>query len=427
MERAPNKIRDMILQILIDHNRTGSPEYKDCNEIASAIGVENKLVEAHLDILAEDGYVELVKTFGGSAARITSRALIYHDRPIRQTLKAREDTQAQNKEKEAISFFKEAFNGLSREDYNHKRDLQTALMKVQHALRLLNWTRQLEIVTTELMGYSFGKELPRWRQVQATVHYEQTSLLQPIPPSLKKHEKPLPLYDSTSSIIDALEKGGFRTEEVVQFSSENRTWHVKEIRIIQAYTLDRLLNKVRQVFFSFCSDSISQLRFGELLESIFKQYRQAVEGKLGQLGIANHLEDVVHDLSRQNPESWRFAALGCRNILSDLARKLWQVPDSAYPPLDNMPLKGRATDLVKNKLRAWLHQKGLRRKDNLFIEKRLIQLADSLSELYALGSKGKQSITYADALCCVMNTYILLGEMALRTDLEPVTKIQKVD
>ena len=105
MATDPNTIRDMILQILIDHNRTGSPDYKDCNEIASAIGVENRLVEAHLDVLAEEGHVELIKTFGGCAARVTSRALIYHDRSIRQTFKAGEGKEAEDRRKEAMNFF----------------------------------------------------------------------------------------------------------------------------------------------------------------------------------------------------------------------------------------------------------------------------------------------------------------------------------
>lgn len=426
MATDPDKIRDMILQILIDHDRTGSPEYKDCSEIASAIGVEDRLVEGHLDVLAEEGHVELIKTFGGYAARITSRALIYHDRSIRQTLKGRQTTEVRDRQKEAMSFLEEAFKGLSREDYHHKQDLQAALMKVQHADRLLNWTRQLEVVAGELMGYSSDRELPMWRQVQKTVYYERVSTFQPIPPSLTQHEERLPVYDSISSIIDALEAGGFRTENPVQFSSENRVWTVKEITVIEAWKLDRLLNAVRQGFFSFCSDSLNQLRFGEQVDSVFERYRQAVEGKLGQLGVAGHLEAAIQNLNRQSPESWQTAALGCRNLLSDLANKLWQAPDSAYPYLNNIPLRGGATDLVKNKLRAWLHQKGLRRSDNLFIERQLIRLADCVNDLYKLDSKGKQSITYEDALSCVMNTYVLLGEMALRTDLQPVTRIQKI-
>jgi len=426
MATDPNKIRDMIQQILIDHNQTGSPDYKDCNEIASSIGVEYSLVEAHLDVLAEEGHVELVKTFGGCAARITSRALIYHDRSIRQTLAGVPTEEVEEKQKEASDFLAQAFKELSKADYTYKRDLEPSLMKVQHAARLLNWTRALEMVTGELMGPSSEQELPAWRNVQETVYYEPTGILQPVPAGLKQHQEPFSLYNSMSSIINAVVTDGFKREEVTQFSSGDRVWNVKEIRVIEVWKLEDLLSKVRQAFFSFCSNSIKQLRFGKSVDSLFEQYRQAVEAKLGKLDIAGHLETAVHNLNRQNPESWRAAALGCRNILSDLAKKLWQAPDSSYPYLNNMPLKGGATDLVNNRLRAWLHQKGLRKSDNLFIEKRLIQLSDSLGELYALASKGKQSIKYEDALCCVINTYILLGEIAIRTDLEPVTQIQKI-
>lgn len=418
----------MILQILIDHEQTGSPDYKNSNEIASAISLENTLVERHLDVLAEEGYVELAKTFEGSAARITPRALVYQDRSVRQRPRTEKGKKAEeDRQRQAIDFFEEACKGLWKEDYTHQRDLETALMKVQHAVRLLNWTKQLEIVTSELMGYPASQELPTWRKVQKTVYYEKISSLQPIPSGLKQHEEPFPLSDSISSIICVVEGNGYEWDEVVQFASENKTWHVKQVMAIQPFKLERLLNQVRQVFFSLSSEAIKHLQFEESVASVFERYRQLVEEKVSQLGIASHLEAVIQDLNRQNPESWRAAALGCRNILSDLAKKLWQAPDSSYLYLNNMPLKGGATDLVKNRLRAWLHQKRLRRSDDPFIEKQLTRLADCVNDLYKLDSKGKQSITYEDALSCVMNTYILLGEMALRTDLQPVTQIQRTE
>jgi hypothetical protein len=220
VDKDPNRIRDLILQILIDHEKSGSPEYKDCTEIAKRVELEENLVEAYLDVLAEEGYVEQIKTFGGCAAKATSRALVYRDSEIRKGGAPVGGKKSEEEKEAAIKFFEDAFNELFKVEYNYHVDLQPALMKIQHAARLLSWNRILQIVTAELIGYTVGMELSSWRNIQQTVYYEQLSIFQPIPPGLKQYQENFGLMDSVSNIISAVDAGGFRTEEVRQLLAE---------------------------------------------------------------------------------------------------------------------------------------------------------------------------------------------------------------
>lgn len=327
---------------------------------------------------------------------------------------------------EALTVLQGVLTELSKPDYSHDKDLETNLMKMSYAFRLLNHKEQVDTISKELQGYS-SDDIPDWREVSNSITYE--AHIVSVPDELKPHRIKAPMGDSVSAIIGLRNRwtrfaNNPSSSKIITFKTKTkRIVQVKEVTTILLPQLDNILNVIRHVYYESCSSVISQLKYGQILESIFQQYKKAVDDKLSKLRISNQLEAVIHDISRDNPESWRNAVMGCRNILTDLANRLWQAPDKYYKPL-NLQLKGLPLEPVKNKLRSWIHEKGIGQTEHKFIEVQLTKLADVINELYALDSKAKEQIEYQDALCCLINTYTLLGEIALRTDMQPITKVE---
>jgi hypothetical protein len=337
-----------------------------------------------------------------------------------------------NIESEATTLLKQVLDTMLESDYDHETHLERCLMKMQHAFQLLNWTEQIGAITFELRGYPKKVRQPEWRKLSYYQSYKKDPAYigSWVPDEVLKGEgvKEWDMPDSVATILESRKRcithKGYRHLETPE---KSQGAHFIEVITIQTSDYDNLLSNIKQEYFGLCSRAIAQIQFGHTIVSVFEKYRQAVESRLVQLGIANNLEAAVHDVSRENPESWRNAVMGCRNILSDLADKLWQAPDDEYPYLGKMKLKGAPTDLVKNRLCAWLHQKGIRRSDDKIVELQMLNLVNMVNELYSLGSKAKRQIEYQDALCCLINTYTLLGEIALRTDMQPITQIKSMN
>jgi hypothetical protein len=330
-------------------------------------------------------------------------------------------------ENEALTLLQAVLKDFLKPNYTHEKDLETNVMTMSHAFELLNWEVQNDAISRELQGYSY-ENLPEWRKMVARITYE-SGISGYIPSDLQPHTGIQPMIDSISSVLRMRKDWAILghvtyTRLVTRKTKSGSNIQAKEVTTVYSNELEKILDSIRQVFYKVCSNSISQLKYGRILESIFEQYQEAVDSKLGQLGISNQLEAAIHDISRDNSESWRNAVMGCRNILTDLANKLWQAPDDYYTPL-NIQLKGLPLEPVKNKLRAWIHEKGIGHTENKFVQVQLIKLADVINELYALDSKAKEQIEYQDALCCLINTYTLLGEIALRTDMQPITRVDR--
>lgn len=122
----------------------------------------------------------------------------------------------------------------------------------------------------------------------------------------------------------------------------------------------------------------------------------------------------IENLKGGDEASWRAAALACRNVLQDLSAKLWRVV------CDNYDLGGELmsvkSDRVRNRLRAYMHVKGLNRDDTP------VAVLDSV---YAQASAAKIKCSYEDARSVLIVTYLFLAELIRQTDMKPVTEINK--
>lgn len=66
-----NGLRTQLLLILEEHDRTGSPTFKDDSELADMLDVSKSEIERQLKILESRGLVLLSETMDSTSARIT--------------------------------------------------------------------------------------------------------------------------------------------------------------------------------------------------------------------------------------------------------------------------------------------------------------------------------------------------------------------
>jgi len=108
--------------------------------------------------------------------------------------------------------------------------------------------------------------------------------------------------------------------------------------------------------------------------------------------------------------------------MNKLSSYLYQAPGATYPwPGQPLAVDG---DKYRNRLVAYLREKGTK-SDSL-------KLADSHAEWFkvfaaevnALESKGKYPVSKPVVASGVMHLYLLLNEIAARTDGEPITEVR---
>src|SRR5215204_2542774 len=125
-----------------------------------------------------------------------------------------------------------------------------------------------------------------------------------------------------------------------------------------------LLNRLEHAVLEHASKNYTFLMYGEALTHIWEGYRQEVDAKLSDLNYGNHLKTIQNGIRSTNPEDWRLAAYGCRNLFEDVAAYLWQDPRPTYDLLPGKAKNGHlevTQDKYLNRLSAYLHQQEITR------------------------------------------------------------------
>jgi hypothetical protein len=166
------------------------------------------------------------------------------------------------------------------------------------------------------------------------------------------------------------------------------------------------------------------LRYSDALTGILSKYRSSVEDALQRLNLSEHLAAIQAGIQSPNPAEWRSAVFSCRNLLSDLAGLLWQDSRSTYIHIRND--KGQEISVTpnafSNRLGAYLHQKGIHGKSIGYLRTESERLAASIRSLVEFQGKAHDPMTLEEAETVASGTFFLIGEIALKTDLEPISQ-----
>jgi hypothetical protein len=320
-------------------------------------------------------------------------------------------------------------------------DLKTVLRKCQHICELLGWQQQLNWFRQELNGYPYPSNapLPYYRKIPGTRKWNITesghdfaawmaeSIVTGIDPAVYDEETDtLDLWANIDWFISAA-KNGYKERlpetKHVTFSQGREKITMYRDRIFLAGSFMNRLAQFEAQIFDFVSKSYVQLKYGNLITDIWSSYRSVVDTQLTQLQFSTHLQAIQSGIQSNNPESWRASAFACRNLLTDLANYLWQDPKPRYQYLPGKTDDGKldvTQGSTKNRIAAYLHQKGLSGTEGKHLRNEVERLVASLDSIISFQSVAHDPINLQNARSIAISTYLLIGEIVTRTDLVPI-------
>jgi len=312
----------------------------------------------------------------------------------------RNNSDRKNRRQEALELLRKVADDLARGG-----DVLSCLRNYRRGQRVLG--RDEGWVAMELDRYPMT-ETPSWRIIRTKVYWQGKDS-----------------YSSMEAIANVCirlpvgelyaihDKGGWVENcDLVKTSKDG----VVSVSTKLSHTsIEVILQRISEKLFDLVSNDVVSLEFGGTAESVFSEYQEAVSQAMSKLGIEDNVQNAYENLQGGNKASWRISALACRNILGDLGKKLYQAPEKVYPYIGKPMPVGLKNEM--NRIRAYLHQNNIGA-DSL--------LAQMLQPLYEEACRGKSDINYEEAQSIVINTYVFVGELARRTNMQPVTELRRL-
>lgn len=285
-------------------------------------------------------------------------------------------------------------------------ELPNLMRKYLLALRLLGIND--EWASMELKGYPSGGQVPSYRTSYCGTKYVEAKSEQLVEQTREIYE-----FDQRLIfIVNHREKGWATESEGSKKRLAGSLVSTKKNMEPGKWEINIILEGIAEELFDRASKTLVTARFGSAIDTIFRDYQKAVSSTLSSLEIQDHLDTAYRNLKGGNEANWRAAALACRNVLQDLSAKLWCVE------CDDYDIGGKSmsvkSDKPRNRLRAYMHVKGLKSDDTP------VALLDPV---YAQASAAKAECSYEDARSVLIVTYLFLAELVRETDMEPVLKI----
>jgi len=336
---------------------------------------------------------------------------------------------------EAISSLSEIISELT----SPARSLKLILRKAQHVCEILGWDSQKTWFQAELSGYSSEVSLPAHRIIPGkkkyqasrstydTMKWQSEEMVYGVNPDIFEEEDDVLEVRAGIDWFLAASRTGYteqtdETKEVTSPSGKRRTTMAR-VRTFSAAEIAASLSEIEGRVYNFASKAYVQLKYGTAIADIWGEYRAKVEAALSQLDLTDHLQAIESGLQSTNPEIYRSAILGCRNLLNDIANHLWRDPRQRYEHLPGQTEDGKldvSRGKFGNRIAAYLHQKGLTGTRGRYMRREADRLAESIQSLISFQSEAHEPLSRQDARSAAIATYVLVGELVSRTDLQPI-------
>lgn len=269
-----------------------------------------------------------------------------------------------------------------------------------------------EWAKNELKGYAHIGDVPPYRAVFCDATYSDAKS----GTILETKSEELKIDDGLIFVANNI-KGGWQSikDKLPSRRIGGRIISVKKVANVDEWEIRIVLEKITEELFDRASKTLITARFGSAIDTIFRDYQRDVNDMLSSLEVQDHLDTAYRNLKGGTEASWRAAALACRNVLLDLSEKLWRAKGDTYDGLsspDGKPMSVKS-DKPRNRLRAYMHVKGLHSDDVPVV---------LLDAVYAQASAAKGECSYEDARSVLIVTYLFLAELMRQTDMQPVSK-----
>jgi len=330
-------------------------------------------------------------------------------------------------------------NEVVQDMLNPPFDIKTNLRKCQHSCEILGWKLQRDWFHQEINGYYPDSSPPNYRIISGQTKWVPSGSLYE---NVRWNSEVMvdnvdsEIYDiqadelEVRADIDWLQysaKFGYEenlgSTKKVRSPSGKFSITMERKRIFPAANFRYSLTQIEKQAFDFVSKAYVQVRFGDVIGGIWQKYRQEVDVKMAGLNLTGHLTTIEKGLLSVNSEDWRTSAFECRNLINDLANYLWRDERIRYEHLPGNTIEGTldvSQGKFGNRIAAYIHQKGISGTRGRFIRVEAERLSSSIFALIPFQSEAHEPISLQDAQSIAIATYILVGEVIRRTDLEPI-------
>lgn len=342
-----------------------------------------------------------------------------------------------NPQDEAISILHNVLQDLT--SPNH--DLFIIMRRCQHVCEILGWQSGKDWFHQEINGYYPNTPLPPHRKINGIknwefegsmyeeVEFKTEATMNVLDPLIYTEEPDLLEVKVGINWFRGASQTGYKeklpeTKSTLSPSGRNQVL-LRRVRNFPAENITHSLSQIEKYVFDWASSNYVQMNYTNKVKGIWERYQIIVEGALQKLELTNHLSVIQDEIGKENPESWRTAVLECRNLLADLATYLWKDTRDLYIHLPGSSPDGKLDvqqGNYSNRLSAYLHQKSIAGKEGKFLRDEADRLATSIRSLISVESYAHAPIDRPLADAVVLYTYFLIGELAIKTDLSPITK-----
>lgn len=189
--------------------------------------------------------------------------------------------------------------------------------------------------------------------------------------------------------------------------------------ILSRIALDQhRLSILKSQYYNYALKKQIEISFGNVAEDIFYQYRRKVDNGFSALSKDTllKLHAIEDKINTDNPELYSQALTTCRRLFSNTADELFNKYFPDYRGKTYKTISGKEIDVsgecYKNRLSAVIEKLEDKSASKSIVGTHISYLLDWIDELMKLQSKGvHNNITKQDAMRCIIQTYICLGDI----------------
>lgn len=181
---------------------------------------------------------------------------------------------------------------------------------------------------------------------------------------------------------------------------------------------NKRLSILKSKYYDYALRKQIEISFSNVAGDIFAQYREKVENGFSNLSKDTllKLQAIEEKINTNNPELYSQALTTCRRLFENTANELFIKYFPDYKEKTYKSLTGKDLDIsgdhYKNRMSAVIEKLTGKSEKNSIIGSHIIYLIDWLDNLVNLQCKGvHDEITKQDAIRCIIQTYICLGDI----------------
>ena len=181
---------------------------------------------------------------------------------------------------------------------------------------------------------------------------------------------------------------------------------------------EKRLSILKAKYYDYALKKQIEISFGNVATTVFGEYREKVENEFSKLSKETllKLQAMEDKIDSDNPELYSQALTTCRRLFEETAKMLFEKYFPEYKENTYRTRSGKEIDIskdhYKNKLSAVIEKLEDKSPSKTMVGSNVLYLIDWIDNLSDLQCKGvHHDVTRQDAVRCIIQTYICLGDI----------------